>query len=105
MMIEVAKIMEHNTREADLLARLSENEFCLMLQNTWWDHCRGVADKIQHQLQAVTVYHEDLSLGANVAIEIVDYPQGESDFEQILDSAERAPFNGEAASGSQPAAV
>ncbi len=92
MMIEVAKVMERNTRQADLLARLSDNQFCLMLQNTWWDHCHSVAEKIDDQMQGITIYHEDISVNPNVSIEVADYPQGDMSHEILLANGKRSDF-------------
>jgi diguanylate cyclase (GGDEF)-like protein len=97
MMIEAAKVMERNTRQADLLARISDNQFCLMLQNTWWDHCRGVADKIDEQLRSITIYHDEISLGAEFSIEVSDYPQGEMSHDNIMTNGKRVAYQPKAA--------
>ena len=92
MMIEVAKILEVITRDSDLLARLSENEFCMALQNTFWDRCGPLVDKIYHQLSNITVYYEDITLGADLSIDIVNYPQGDMRYDVLLDQGERIPY-------------
>ena len=93
MMIEVAKILENNTRDSDLLARLSENEFCMALQNTFWDRCEPLVEKIYLQLANVTVYYEDITLGPDINMELANYPQGDTRYDVLLDQGERIPYD------------
>jgi len=104
LMIETAKLLEANTRESDLLARLSEHEFCMLLQNTHWDKCRVVVEKIYQQLSNITVYFEDMSLGVDFVIEIVDYPHGDMRYDVILDQGERLLYEPEIPHYQEPAA-
>ena len=91
IMAETAKILEANTRDSDLLARTGENEFCLMLQNTYWDKCQPVAEKIAMQLHNISIYFESMTLGVEATITAVNFPHDDARYDEILDRAERIP--------------
>jgi diguanylate cyclase (GGDEF)-like protein len=92
MMSEVAKMLSRNVRESDLVARFAENQFCVLLQNTFWDRCVPVAQKIESQAKNIAVVVDDAPHRPRIALAMVDYPQGETAFEAILDDKPRVPY-------------
>lgn len=92
LMKQMAEMMGRTVRQSDLVSRTSEASFCIMLQNTFWDRCRPVADKIWNQAANLTVYVDEASFHPDISIEIVDYPQGDRDAIDIYESAERITY-------------
>ena len=46
MMAEITKILGRAMRDADIMTRLSDDDFCLLLQDTRWDECAPLAERI-----------------------------------------------------------
>lgn len=89
MMAGLANLLRNIARSSDLVARLSDDTFCVMLQHTNWDKCRPVADKITEQAQNIAVMVDNGSIGPEVEITTSNYPQGDLDYLQILERGER----------------
>jgi diguanylate cyclase (GGDEF)-like protein len=92
LMAEVAKMLSRNVRESDLVARFARNQFCVLLQNTFWDRCIPVAQKIESQAKNISVVVDDAPHSPRIALSMVDYPQGEATFHAILDDKPRVPY-------------
>ena len=92
LMSEVAKMLSRNVRESDLVASFAKNQFCVLLQNTLWDRCISVAQKIEAQARNISVVVEDAPHRPHVTLAMVDYPQGEAAFDAILDDIPRVPY-------------
>jgi diguanylate cyclase (GGDEF)-like protein len=89
LMVEVARILGDGARDSDLVARIAEGSFCLMLQNTFWDRCKVVAEKLLQRIRYVAVVDNDIQLRPDVRVEVVDYPQANLSADQILMEAPR----------------
>jgi len=89
MMAGLANLLRKIARSSDLVARLSDDTFCVMLQHKNWDKCRPVADKIAEQAQNIAVMVDNGSIGPEVEITTSNYPQGDLDYLQILERGER----------------
>ena len=92
LMAEVAKMLSRNVRESDLVARLDKTQFCVLLQNTWWDKCLPVAQKVENQAKNLSVVVDDVPHSPRIAIEVVEYPQAEAAPDEILTAKPRVPF-------------
>ena len=92
LMLEVAEMLSRNVRESDLVASVAKNQFCVLLQNTLWDRCIPVAQKIEAQARNISVVVDDAPHRPQIAIATVDYPQGEAAFQAILDEGPRVPY-------------
>jgi diguanylate cyclase (GGDEF)-like protein len=88
LMSEVARMLIRVSRESDLVARISEDSFCLMAQHTYWDKCRPIIEKIESLSQGITIVSDDAELRPQIAVGAVNFPQGDLTYEQILDEAE-----------------
>ncbi|MBM3491026.1 MAG: response regulator [Alphaproteobacteria bacterium] len=89
MMTEAARLLTKLTRESDLVARVAPERFCVLLQNTVWDRCQPVTDKVHAHLGNLTIYVDEASINPRFTLSVVNYPQAEQGFEQILDEAPR----------------
>ncbi|MDP6344601.1 MAG: response regulator [Alphaproteobacteria bacterium] len=92
MMAGVAKLLRRVSRNSDLVARMSDDTFCILLQHTYWDKCLPVAEKIDTQSPSIAVVVEDGEISPIVEITAVNYPQNDLDHEQILDTSERIAY-------------
>ncbi len=101
MAVEVAATLGRAIRDSDLVARMSDDEFCLALQNTFWERCVRVAEKICAQIENMTLYIDDVTLRPEIEISIVNYPVGDLAADETIDSAERQIYDAspKAASG------
>jgi diguanylate cyclase (GGDEF)-like protein len=92
LMIEISRALSSITRGSDLVARIKDDEFCMLLQNTWWDRCKPVADKVTEKVSNMALYLDDFELHPTVTIGTVDYPVGDTGSEEILAIADRIPY-------------
>lgn len=92
LMIEISRALSTITRGSDLVSRTKDDEFCMLLQNTWWDRCKPVGDKVMDKVSNMSLYLEDFELHPTVTIGTVDYPAGDTGSEDILATPNRIPF-------------
>ena len=92
LMVEVAKALNRSVRESDLVARLSDDEFCLMLQRTHWDLCSRVAEKITGQISNMSLVFDDVELRPEVSISTLNYPVEGLTADEILALTDRVPY-------------
>lgn len=90
----VAQALGEIVRSADLVVRLSDDSFCLCLQNTDWPTCRIVGEKALERLRGTQLVYEGHDLRPRVAIESLNFPDGDLTADELLQSAPRYPFAG-----------
>lgn len=94
MMLELGRILRSCHRASDLLARTGEDEFCLMLQNTSWDVCLPVAEKITERAEAISATVDGKSYAPKIRISSVNFPsENKLTPEKILKTAPRIPYD------------
>jgi two-component system cell cycle response regulator len=90
MVVGVSSLLRAVHRTSDLLAKTEEDEFCLLLQNTHWDKCLPVVQRIQEMIAALAVpTMEDRAVTPLVRLSALNYPIGDLTAQQILEEAER----------------
>ncbi|MEQ9643140.1 MAG: response regulator [Alphaproteobacteria bacterium] len=92
LLIEVARLLQKSVRDSDLVARIGEDRYCLLLQNTNTIACRPLIEKLKLQLGALSVYIDDYDIHPEFVLEGLNYPQVDLAAEQILDEVERTPI-------------
>ena len=92
LMVEISLALRSITRGSDLVARTKENEFCMLLQNTWWDRCKPVGDKAMDKINNMSLTFDDVNIHPKVTIDVVDYPVENMSAEEILDATDRIPY-------------
>jgi len=90
----VAQALGGLVRSADLVVRMSDDNFCLCLQNTDWPTCRIVADKTMARLNGTQLVYEGHDLRPRVSIEAVNFPDGDMTADALIESAPRHPYAG-----------
>ena len=91
-MSEITSILGRTMRDADLMARLSDDEFCLLLHDTQWDECAPLAQRISSQVDGISVIIEENVLHPQIYIEGINFPANGLSSDDIISTAERIPF-------------
>ena len=89
MMQELAKILGRGIRESDLVARVDDGSFCMLLQNTFWERCAVVASKLMQPISHLSIVIDDVEFRPEVKIESINYPETNLTADQILLEAPR----------------
>ena len=84
MMAEMAGVLTQSTRGCDFVARMSDDEFCLLLQDTFWDRCIPVAERIIKRSQHVSVAYGDRTLHPQLSIDTINFPVDDLSSDDIL---------------------
>ena len=92
LMVEIANILERTRRDSDLVAKTAEDEFCLLLQDTYWDKCEVVAEKVVLQTKNLSVVIDDVELRAEVSVSTVNFPVDELSSDETLAITDRIPY-------------
>ena len=92
LIVEISRALNRVTRNSDLVARISEAEFCMLLQNTYWDRCRPVADKVLGLIDNMTLYLDDFELHPKVTIGTVNYPVEDLSHDETLKISDRIAY-------------
>ena len=92
MMAGLADLLSKIARASDLVARLSNDTFCVMLLHTNWDNCQPVADKIFAQAQNITVLVDGGQISPEVEITASNFPNEGTDYLGALDQGERIAY-------------
>lgn len=92
MMVEITNVLSRTIRDADLMARMSDDDFCLLLHDTQWDDCAPLAERIAAQVDGISVIVDDDILHPRVRIEAVNFPVDGLSSDDIISTAERTPF-------------
>lgn len=92
IMGEITSILGRTMRDADLIARLSDDDFCVLLHDTQWPECAPLAERIWAQVDGISVIVEDDVLHPRVCIEAVNFPVDGLSSDDIISTAERIPF-------------
>jgi len=92
MMIDIARQLSEAIRESDIVARVEDDEFCALLQNTFWDKCEPFVSRVFGRLNDLTVYVDDANIRPKIEMSLVNYPLEGVSYEQLLRSPERIPY-------------
>lgn len=85
LITETAAKIKSIPRTSDIIAKTSDNEFCCLLQNTYWDKCLPVAQRLYETLKGFTIKVESEEIKPAVEISIVDFPYPEKlELEELL---------------------
>lgn len=92
LMAEVARILGRAVRASDLVSRIDEDQFCVLLQNTYWDKCQPLAEKFSERIENSSVYVDELEIRPKVTIFTTNFPVQDMPADDILQFGERIPF-------------
>ena len=92
MMAGLADLLSKVARASDLVARLSNDTFCVMLLHTTWDNCQPVADTIFTQAQNITVLVDGDQISPEVEITASNFPNEGTDYLEALDQGKRIAY-------------
>jgi diguanylate cyclase (GGDEF)-like protein len=92
LLVRVAeRLSQHSVRGADMVARLSGDEFAVLLRGGDLDMARAVAQRIEHSFDApLTLEEHTVDMGAGIGL--ASWPQHASDVDVLLSRAEVAMY-------------
>lgn len=92
LMSEIGRIMRRSVRTSDVVARVDDDLFCVLLQNTFWDKCRPLAEKFLERIQNSVIFVEEMEIRPKINIATTNYPISDMPAEEILKYGERISF-------------
>lgn len=92
MLVEVSNAVKRAARESDMVARASEDAFCVILQNTLAERCGRVCRQILGLVDNMSLHIDDVELRPRVSISTINFPVKELSADEILSLPERVPF-------------
>ena len=92
MMVEITNVLNSTMRDSDLMGRLSDDEFCLLLHDTQWDECAPLAERISMRVEGISVIVDNDLFRPRVRIEAVNFPVDGLSSDDIISTAARMPF-------------
>ena len=90
--VEIGRALNSIIRSSDLVARLKDDLFCMMLQNTQLELCKTVAAKVKEKVGNMSLFMDDLEIYPTVSIEILDYPIDALTSDEILAITDRLAY-------------
>ena len=85
MMVEIARMMSHTVRSSDMLAKVTDNQFCLLLPQTASTNLPVVLTNMNKHLQDVSVRAGEAELLPKIEVSFVTYPLSERTSDEVLD--------------------
>ena len=82
--VKISQVLKSLTRSSDLVARVKDDQFCMLLQNTHWELCKTVADKVKEKIGNMSLFMDDLEIYPTVTIGVLNYPVDDLSSEEIL---------------------
>lgn len=93
MMSEIARILGRSVRASDLVSRLDDELFCVLLQNTFWDKCMPLAAKFTERIEHSAIYVEDIEIRPKIVVSVTNFPAGDLDAHDTIVHGERIVFD------------
>jgi len=85
---EIAKIIQENVREIDIVGRFGGEEFCVVLPDTDMEGARMVAERIRKSAQKRSIKAYDSTLRVTLSIGLAMYPSDGKLLEELMDKAD-----------------
>ena len=92
LVVIISRALKSLTRSSDLVARVKDDEFCIILQNTHGKSCKTVADKVTEKIGNMSLFMDDLEVFPAVTIGVLDYPVDDLSSEEILAITDRVAY-------------
>ncbi len=93
LVVIISRALKSLTRSSDLVARVKDDQFCILLQNTHGKLCKIVADKVADKIGNMSLFMDDLELYPTVTIGVLGYPVDDLSSEEILAITDRITFD------------
>ncbi len=92
LMSEIGRIMRRSVRASDVVARVDDDLFCVLLQNTFWDKCQPLAEKFLERVQNSVIFVEEMEIRPKINIATTNFPISDMPAGEIIQYGERIPF-------------
>lgn len=87
---ELGRLLERNTRESDLAARVGPNKFAVLLEQANLEQAAQCANKILELIRAVSIVSGDVQLSFTVSIAVTTFPLHGVNPTAVLSAADTA---------------
>ncbi len=88
----VAKTIQQNIRETDMLARLGGEEFGILLPNTTTPEAGMMAERLREMVEKETCSNEDHRMGVTVSIGVAGFDNSITNIDHLLKNADAAMY-------------
>ncbi len=92
VMVEVSRVLNRSIRDSDLVARTDDDEFCMLLQHTYWDKCVRIAERVTEGIAALNIVYDGIEVRPDISISALNYPVEDLSSDDILTYSERVPY-------------
>ena len=86
LMIEISRVLPAHLRAADLVARVTDDSYFVLLPQTSIEDANTVVNKLKPDIAKISVFAGTTEVQANVEISHTEYPQEENEPDQLLSS-------------------
>lgn len=90
VLCEVSRMLQHNLRETDCLARMGGDEFAVLLENCPPSHVSSIAEKLRSAAQKLQTYWGEKTLRTGFSIGVVHIPGDSANASDLLRMADMA---------------
>ena len=87
---DVARLMQRNLREIDLIARYGGEEFILLLIETGLEQAMAIAQRLKQLIEVHPIHAYDEVLMQTVSIGVAEFPRHAQTLEALIDRADQA---------------
>jgi len=84
MLAQLATLLGRMTRASDLLGRVAQASFCLLVQHAAASDCQALIERIASRSLDVAVMVDGRRLHPELALSALDFPNGEMDAQTLL---------------------
>ncbi len=92
MMSEIARVLGRTVRTSDMIGRIDDDLFCCLLQNTFWDKCKPLAEKFKERIENSVVYVNEIEIRPKITIDTTNFPAGDMGVTDLIEHGERIPL-------------
>ena len=91
LIVGVSEALTRSIQDSVLVAKVSDDVFCLLLQNTSWKSCVPVAETVAASTRSISIADDDVAFQPRVSIGGVDFPVDDLSSDDIL-ALDRIPY-------------
>ena len=84
LIVGVSEALTRSIHDSILVAKVSDDEFCLLLHNTSWKNCIPIAETIDASIGNIVIIADDLEFQPRVSIGGVGFPADELSSDDIF---------------------
>ena len=87
---DIARLLQHNLRDIDLMARFGGEEFILLLVETTAEQAMPVAQRLKQLVEVHPIRAYDELLTQTISVGLAGFPQDAKTLEELIERADQA---------------